>query len=92
MRKIWDWIVALLQKVPFDKWLHFGAGLLVAAFIVISIGWPGWAGLIAAVLVGAAKEVFDWLTTKKVEWLDGVAAALGGVVILCFWLLHLWWF
>ena len=32
MRKLWDKLVALIYKVPFDKWLHFMAGL-------ISEGW-----------------------------------------------------
>ena len=92
MRKIWDWIVAQFLKVSVDKWLHFIAGLLVAAFIVIAIGWPGWAGLIGAVAAGLLKEAFDWVTTKKVELWDGIATAAGGLVVLFFWLLHLWWF
>lgn len=92
LRKIWDAIVGLLYKVPFDKWLHFGAGLLAAAFCVITLGWPGWAGLLGAVAVGAAKEVFDWFTTKVVDWLDAVATIAGGAVVLGLWLLRLWWF
>ena len=92
MRKIWDFIVGLLYKVPFDKWLHFWGGLLAASFVCIALGWPGWAGLLGAGLAGAAKEAFDWFTTKVVDWKDAVATALGGVVILAFWLLHVWWF
>lgn len=70
MRKIWDWIVALISKVPYDKLLHFIAGLLAVA-----------------IFVGIAKEAFDWATTKKVEWLDLLATAIGGLIIQAFVLL-----
>lgn len=89
MRKLWDKIVALLLRVPIDKWLHFIAGMVVAAVCVITFGWPGWVGFLAAVVAGLAKEAFDWYTTKVVEWKDGVATAIGGLVILVLWLLGL---
>jgi hypothetical protein len=92
MRKIWDFIVGLLYKVPFDKWLHAGAGLLAASFFAIALGWPGWAAFLMAVALGGLKEAFDWFTTRVVEWLDLVATACGGAVVLVWWLLHLWWF
>lgn len=91
IRKIWDAIVSFISKVPYDKLLHFVAGLIVAAFFAIALKWPGWAALLMSVAFGALKELFDWLTTKKVEWWDGIATSIGGVVILVFWLLGLWW-
>lgn len=30
IRKIWDAIVSFISKVPYDKLLHFVAGLIVA--------------------------------------------------------------
>ena len=92
IRKIWDAIVSFITKVPYDKLLHFIVGVIFAAFFVISLKWPGWAGLLMSVALGALKELFDWLTTKKIEWWDGIATAIGGLVILVFWLLNLWWF
>lgn len=91
IRKIWDAIVSLISKVPYDKLLHFIVGLIVAAFFVIALKWAGWEALLVAVAVGALKELFDWLTTEKVEWWDAVATVIGGLVILIFWLLGIWW-
>ena len=91
IRKIWDAIVSLISKVPYDKLLHFIVGLIVAAFFVIALKWAGWEALLVTVAVGALKELFDWLTTEKVEWWDAVATVIGGLVILIFWLLGIWW-
>ena len=91
IRKIWDAIVSLISKVPYDKLLHFIVGLIVAAFFVIALKWAGWEALLVAVAVGALKELFDWLTTEKVEWWDAVATVIGGLVILIFWLIGIWW-
>lgn len=91
IRKIWDAIVSLISKVPYDKLLHFIVGLIVAAFFVIALKWAGWEALLVAVAVAALKELFDWLTTEKVEWWDGISTVIGGLVILIFWLLGIWW-
>lgn len=37
MRKIWDKFVGWLYKVPFDKWLHYLAGLIIAAFFALAL-------------------------------------------------------
>ena len=85
MRKLWDKFVALLYKVGQDKWFHFMAGLIVAAALVIWTGWS-WSALIAAAVIGIAKEVFDIITTKVFDWKDFVATFAGGVLI---WLIAL---
>ena len=91
IRKIWDAIVSLISKGPYDKLLHFIVGLIVAAFFVIALKWAGWEALLVAVAVAALKELFDWLTTEKVEWWDGISTVIGGLVILIFWLLGILW-
>lgn len=85
IRKIWDALVKLIYKVPFDKWLHFMAGLIIAAFFNITLGVEGcfWAALFA----GALKEMFDIFTTGTAEWKDLLATVLGGGVIQLFVLL-----
>ena len=85
LRKIWDWIVKQIYKVPFDKWLHFIAGLLVAALTVITFHFK-WC-IAPALFAGIAKEAFDYFTTKKVEWLDLLATVIGGLIIQIFALL-----
>lgn len=85
MRKIWNWIVALISKVPYDKLLHLLAGLILAAFAAIVCGarWP----IAVAAFAGIAKEAFDYATTKEVDWLDAVATLAGGLIIQIFvWL------
>ena len=37
MRKIWDWLVGLITKVSYDKWLHCIAGLIIQVFVWIRI-------------------------------------------------------
>ena len=85
MRNLWNKIVALLLKVPIDKWLHFGAGVLVAAFFAITLHVE-WC-IAPAIFIGVAKEAFDYATTRTTEWWDLFATVMGGVVIQIFALL-----
>ena len=82
IRKIWDALVKLIYKVPFDKWLHFMAGLIIAAFFNITLGVEGC--IKAALCAGVLKELFDLLTTDTAEWKDLLATVLGGLVIQLF--------
>lgn len=86
MRKFWNKLVALLYKVPFDKYLHFIAGLIIAAFFALAFGWK-WGALLAAIVAGIGKEVFDYFTTKQTDWKDAAATVIGGLVIFIFALL-----
>ena len=90
MRKIWDKIVALIYKIPTDKWLHFFAGFIIAAFccIALHIEWA----FIPALFAGFAKEFFDAWTTDKWDWWDFVATAIGGLVVSSFQLIGYWIF
>lgn len=87
MRKIWDKLVQLLYKVPWDKQLHFFAGLIVAAFFAITFGMK--ACLVPVIFAGLAKEFFDKKTTQLWDWWDFLATCLGGLLIQLFVLLHL---
>lgn len=87
MRKIWDKIVALISKVPYDKLLHFIVGLVAAAFFAIV--WPSAAEWCIApvIAIAFAKEFFDNWTGDKCDWLDFVATVAGGLVIWIFTLI-----
>ena len=85
MRKIWDKLVQLINKIPLDKLLHFLAGLIIAAFFAIIFGMK--VCLIPVIIAGFAKEFFDKLTTSTWEWWDLVATCLGGLLIQLFVLL-----
>lgn len=82
IRKIWDKIVALFYAIPFDKWLHFFAGVIIAscAALTFNIEWPWW----PAMLAGGIKEGFDYGTTGEADWKDFLATTLGGLLIQLF--------
>ena len=82
MRKIWDKLVALIYKVPFDKWLHFMAGLIIAAFFCITLGMK--VCIVPVLFAGFAKEFFDGWTTNQSDWKDFLATLIGGMVIQLF--------
>jgi len=82
IRKIWDKFVALIYKIPFDKWLHILAGLIISAFacITLHVTWP----IVAAITAGFIKEFFDRWTTGQWDWWDFVATLFGGAIIQFF--------
>ena len=60
MRKIWDKFVAWLYKVPFDKWLHFIFGVLIASFFACALGMRDC--VVPVVFAGFCK---DWASTAS---------------------------
>ena len=85
MRKYWDKIVAILSQIPVDKWMHFCAGLIVAAFFAIVCHAGGFA-ILFAFLAGFVKEFCDsWKDDDKWNWLDLIATTCGGLIIEIFW-------
>lgn len=87
MRKIWDKIVTWFTSFGLDKWMHFSFGLIIAAFFAVVIKFQ--VPLFWAVFFGIAKEIFDGITTKKFDWKDLLATAIGGAVIQVFCLIAL---
>lgn len=66
-----------LPQIPADKAMHLLYGL--ACFCVFALISP-LVGLIAAIVVGAAKEAWDSTGRGNVEILDFVATAAGGLL------------
>ena len=66
-----------LPTLAHDKANHFIMGMLAYAVL---LPWCPLAGLAAAVVAGAAKELYDWRSqTGTPEWMDFVATAAGGL-------------
>ena len=89
-RKIWDAIVSFISKIPYDKWLHAIAGMVIGSFFCIALGmkfciWP-------VIFAGFIKEFFDLWTTGEWEWWDLAATCIGGLIPQIFVLLNMWWF
>ena len=79
IRKIWDAIVSLISKVPYNKLLHFIAGLIIAAIFSIPLHMK--VCIVPVIFAAFIKEFFDLWTTDKWEWLDFAATCFGGLVI-----------
>lgn len=79
IRKIWDAFVSLIGKVPYDKLLHFIAGLIIAAIFALPLHMK--VCIVPVIFAAFIKEFFDLWTTDKWEWWDFGATCLGGLVI-----------
>jgi hypothetical protein len=66
------------MKIPYDKLQHFGAGLVIAALVVIVTGSLILAGVVV-LLAGVAREVYDAFhpVTNTVDIWDVVATCAG---------------
>lgn len=80
LRKLWDKFVTWLLGIPSDKRMHLSFGMLIAALVVIALHLQWW-GLVAAMVAGILKELFDWITTKTVEPSDFTWTSMGGLII-----------
>lgn len=67
-----------LKDIPRDKLLHAaaGAGIALIACVIFSTGW---AGVLGALIAGAAKEWYDGAHSGTVDFLDTAATILGGM-------------
>ena len=64
--------------IPYDKKLHFLAGLLIA--ILAGLVFTPAAGLVAAMVAGVLKEIRDWYVYRGSDWKDMVCTWAGGLV------------
>lgn len=67
--------------IPRDKLLHILAGALIAAVAWAASGDAA-AGIVAAVVIGAGKELWDaGQPDRTPDVLDAIATAAGGVLL-----------
>ena len=66
------------MKIPYDKKLHFLAGLLIC--IIASVAVNPTYGLAFAMTAGVFKEVYDWYDYGGPDVYDCLATWLGGFV------------
>jgi hypothetical protein len=65
-------------KIPYDKKLHFIAGLLICIIASITVN-PTY-GLAFAMTAGVFKEIYDWYDYGGPDVYDCIATWLGGWV------------
>lgn len=74
--------MALLNGIGIDKYLHFIAGMLVAAFFNIALGME--VCIVPVLFAAAIKEAVDQSGNGTPDWRDAVATLAGGAVIQLF--------
>ncbi len=62
-----------------DKWFHFLAGIAAAFTFALFFGM--WVGMIAAIVVGIAKEAFDMDGRGTPDIADAMATIVGGAYV-----------
>jgi hypothetical protein len=67
-----------LPKIPYDKKLHFIAGLLIS--LAVSIAINPICGLLTSLVAGVVKEIKDYLDYGGPDMIDCLATWLGGLI------------
>jgi hypothetical protein len=64
-----------------DKLYHFIAGVII--YIFSSIVLNNWLPIIPVILIGGAKEVYDYYSKKGTpDWWDFIWTVIGGAFVL----------
>lgn len=82
MGKIYEKIVGWLASFGVDKYLHFIAGLIIAAFFAIVLKMD--VCIVPVLFAGFIKEAFDEWRYGDFDWRDFAATILGGLIIQLF--------
>lgn len=82
MGKIYDRIIAVLNSIGIDKYLHFIAGLVIAAFFNIVLAME--VCIVPVIFAGFIKEAIDDWRYGGWCWWDFLATIIGGAVIQAF--------
>ncbi len=79
-KKILSW----LSQIKTDKFLHFIAGMIIAAFVALVIPTGRLWCFLPVVVIGFAKEVYDEINYGGFDWLDLAYTIAGGLIIQIF--------
>lgn len=83
MKKLYKKIAALLESVPSDKYIHYNVCLVIACVIMRVLPLPTWLRFVIAVsatiLIGVAKEVYDYFDYGLFDCKDLLADCAGAV-------------
>ena len=64
--------------IPTDKKYHFIAGVIVCILVSLIFKNPMY-GLIASVIAGIGKEIWDYFDYGKFDFADALATWVGGI-------------
>ena len=66
------------MKIADDKKLHFLAGVIICVLVALIFKSPMY-GLIASVIAGIGKEIYDYYDYGKFDFADALATFVGGI-------------
>lgn len=72
-------------NIPYDKALHFGAGVVISA--LVGILFSPFYGICAAAIAGVGKEAYDYVSVKylhgshTVDAFDALVTFAGGMSV-----------
>ena len=69
----------MLQKIPYDKKLHFIAGFVITIIFALIFLNPLY-GFAAGVLAGICKEIYDWLDYGRFDIFDMFTTWFGSAI------------
>lgn len=81
MKKFFSKAMAMLKSIGVDKYLHFLAGLIIAAFFNIVLAME--VCIVPVIFAGFIKEAID-ARKNDPDWWDFFATVIGGAVIQLF--------
>lgn len=86
-----DKVIDFIKNVPEDKRKHIVVGFAICAIVSLFFGYI--IGVLAAVVAGAGKEAYDYITRKGTpEFADLVYTAIGAVCFVILSVLFCWLF
>lgn len=86
MKNIYEKVMGWLRGVGIDKYWHFIAGLIIAAFFAMVVGVKFC--LLPSLVAGLVKELYDGMKSGgKMDVWDFIATIIGGLIIQFFVLL-----
>lgn len=83
MKKIYEKVMGWFRGIEIDKYWHFIAGLIIAAFFAMVIELE--VCILPVLAVGFIKEMYDSISkVQAVNWWDLAATLLGGLIVQVF--------
>lgn len=82
MKKIYEKVLGWFRGIGIDKYWHFIAGVVIAAFFALVVGLE--VCILPVIVVAFAKEGYDLTTKYCWDWWDFIATLLGGLIVQVF--------
>lgn len=73
-----------LAAIPTDKYLHFIAGMIIAAFFALVIHNGRMWCIAPVVFMGVGKEIYDKIDYGRFDFVDLAYTVAGGLIIQIF--------